>query len=625
MAGIRALLGLFPKTGKYESKRNQLENEYKALIAFKSSKELRQFRELEEEINSEDFAKRKKEIFSLRYKNTDDYQKEQEFIRLKNSSDIKLYYLIHGFEQLKKFQSYEKSAELKKFHQLEEFISSKEFSSAREAASVSSKQKFINSELYKPYEQYHQLKQNAKIIDYYKFQGSKYFAGYTAFINSKQSSKLKELEKEIKSGSSVEKNKLDVYKEIRKSKDYKHYMKLVNSPAKNNYEKVADSDELEAYLELEKYINSDEFKRKRKEVESRTFKDTKEYASFLDYQNLKNSSSVKSYFKFKDSKAYKNYLALKGSDRISKFEALNEHIESEEFTRFKAYCLKSPKKRWLESKEFETFNEYVNTKKSEKIKWFLNNIESPKFEWFRQWEESFFEDFSSGKLDKGKWLTKYYYGDKILKDSYSLSSDKHLITDGKNLKLENGKLHIITRKENVTGKSWDASRGFLTREFGYTSGLVSTGESFRQKYGTFEAKIKIHSSKKIRNAFWMVGKLMVPHIDIANAGKKLVVGNAWKNSTSIQRFTDSVRRNILMKDYYIFSLEWTSDRLRWKINGVEIANTTHGVPDEPMYLLLSAGLETDVKSELLPADFEIDWVRCFKQSVPKKIKKSKPE
>ena len=41
-------------------------------------------------------------------------------------------------------------------------------------------------------------------------------------------------------------------------------------------------------------------------------------------------------------------------------------------------------------------------------------------------------------------------------------------------------------------------------------------------------------------------------------------------------------------DYFIYTLEWTSDKLVWKINGAEVFSQTSDVPQEPMYVLLPA-------------------------------------
>ncbi|MBN1949683.1 MAG: glycoside hydrolase family 16 protein [Bacteroidales bacterium] len=481
MAGIRALLGLFPKTGDYESKLNTLDEEYKELMAVKNSKELHELHELEATVNSEEFIRKKKEILSLRFKQTDDYQKEQQYKKAAKSADIKLYY------------------------------------------------------------------------------------------------------------------------------------KVMNSSDLRNFERIAGSADLRTYNDLEEFVKSAEFLHLKKESKAKAFKASDEYVRFQDYLRLRKSKDIQFFEKYKKSKSLSNFNQLSGSDRLKQFEELEAYVKGDEFNKFKAYCLKPPRKRWMESKEFEILQDYELRKKSEKIVWYFKYAEHKRFDWHRRWTLTFKDEFSGPKLDKKIWLTRYYWGDKMFKGSYSLSQDKHFVTDGDNLLLENGRLHIVTKKEDIKGNSWDTSYGFISREFGYTSGLINSANSFRQKYGIFSAKVRLNAESKLINAFWMVGNSMVPHIDVVKAAKKISFSHAWgdpKDLKSVNKFSYKRGRKRLANDFYIFSLEWKPGKLSWSINGVEVASTTSGVPDEEMYIAFSAGLQTDVNG-ILPARMEIDWVRCY--------------
>ena len=635
MAGIRALLGLFPKTGEYESQRIKLEEEYFELLAFKNSKELRDFHKLEAQISSDEFLQKKKEILSLRYSQTDDFQKEKQFTRLSRKSDIKLYYKTKNSDELKRFQEFEKSKDLKTYHELEEYLDSTEYAEIKKEASLPARQKFAKSDLARTLQQHIQLKRSAKIVGYYRFIKHKAYDHYLRVIEERIPEKVEDLDKTVNSSEfrqklasmnraerkvSSEQQKINELKNIRKSGEYRDYLKLAGSTNLNYYKELHNSEELELFEDLDKFINSDEFKRQRKEIETRSFKDTDAYGRLEQFKTLKGSEPIRFYFKFKASKELKNYNSLLNSERISSFEELEAYVQSDEFKKFKAYCLMAPKKRWFESQEYEILRDYELKKKSEKITWYFKNIDHKRFNWHRIWTETFHDDFSDVKLDNRRWLTRYYWGEKNFKESYSLSQDKHFVTNGQNLNIENNRLHIITRKEQVKGASWHPEYGFITREFGYTSGLINTANSLRQKYGTFEAKIRIHENKDLLNAFWMVGTKILPHINIMKAGKKLVLGNHWGDPTNLesikrtgQKYTSSRSRKKFTIDYFIYTLEWLPGKLTWKINGIEVASTTRGVPQESMYLVISSGLQKHVDG-ILPADMEIDWVRCFQKN-----------
>lgn len=628
MISLRALLGLFPDTTEYEGKKDKLEAEFLALKAFEQSAELKRFKELDEYIHSKEFADKKVEILTLKFKNTPDYQKEKEFLALKNSNDIKLYYKTLASEQLKSFIAIEKSEHLKKFNELHSFINSPKFNEVKAETSLSAKKKFAKSDLAKQLEEYHIQSESEKIKHYYKFINHKYYKDY---IHAKQTGlpeKFETLEKNINSQEFREKKQtltkkefnqskeyelLNEYSQIKTSKLFKHFSELAHSHLKNAYDELHGTSEIETFEKLSFFIKSNEFKNQKKEIENFSFQDTPEYEKLKEFEYLKKTKEIHFYKSFSNSKEYLNYKALFGSERIAVFEKSKDYINSAEFKSNKEYCNKSPKKRWKESEPYQLLLEFESLKKNEQIIRYFKGLKAKKFGWLRVWNETFFDDFKDSKLDNSKWLTRYYYGQELLKDSYSLSYDKHFVTDGKNLEFGNSILKIITKREKVKGKSWDINHGFVPREFGYTSGLINTGNSFRQKYGTFEAKIKFHDSTEIQNAFWMVSKFLVPHINIAKASNKLVFGNAWgdaKDLKNIKEFSKKYKRARFNQDFHIYTLEWYPDRLLWKINGVEVASSRQGIPQDHMYIALSAGLTKDVEIGL-PAEMEVDWVRCF--------------
>ena len=182
-------------------------------------------------------------------------------------------------------------------------------------------------------------------------------------------------------------------------------------------------------------------------------------------------------------------------------------------------------------------------------------------------------------------------------------------------------LRLHTRKETVSGQAWDPALGFYPKEFEYTSGLVNTGEGFRQKYGAFEAKVRMHPSSSVFHAFWMLSDKMVPHIDIfrfsGSKKRRIRMSNYWTNDPAakeVRRNSDDIGGIDFSKGFFIFRLEWYPDKLVWKINNTMVRTEEEGVPDEPMYILFSSGVEDGSGNEL-PTTLDIDWVRCYKLAV----------
>jgi beta-glucanase (GH16 family) len=69
----------------------------------------------------------------------------------------------------------------------------------------------------------------------------------------------------------------------------------------------------------------------------------------------------------------------------------------------------------------------------------------------------------------------------------------------------------------------------------------------------------------------------------------------------------------LSQDYFIYTLDWTKDKLTWKINGVVVNEQTKGVPTVPMYLVFSSSITGKTNGAGLPASMEVDWVKCYKE------------
>jgi hypothetical protein len=631
MASLKAILGLIPKTSEVEAKRAALKREYEAFLDFEKSEELEEFIKLENKVTSAEFAQRKKEIQAQKYKDTEEYRKEQEYLRLKKEKDISNYYKIKNSEELKDLRAFEESDELKKYHQLEEYLKTPEFLKVKEYMALSPKKKFENSDLFKTLQQYNDQRKSLKIRNYLKFINHKGYTDYQSLNNSSRLKEFEELREYVKSGDflsarrsmkksdfklSEEYRKYQQYTGLKNSREFKNYFKLTSMHIYSDYKELHDSQEMEAFNELEKYINSSEYKTEKSRIESQKFQDTDEYRKQEEYNNLGNSKRFKNNFKFKVSALYANYLNLDESDRISQFEDKEKVIQSDKFREVKEYMLLPPVKKLELSDEYKLEQKYNELKKSDKIVWYYQLKDSTRFDDLKKWEITFEDDFSANALDRKKWMTKYFWGDAILNESYALAHERHIYTDGENLEIDNGVLKIITRKQEAKGKVWNPQIGFFPKDFDYTSGLISTGNSYRQKYGIFEAKIRFNKSTPVNHAFWMLSNQVIPHIDIAKAEKKLVMSNFWGNPEErkgIQKKISKLGISRFTKDFYIYSLEWSEQKLVWKINGVTVASSSQGIPNEPMYLILSSGIYKDIKGNNLPATMEVDWVRCYQK------------
>jgi len=375
------------------------------------------------------------------------------------------------------------------------------------------------------------------------------------------------------------------------------------------YKKFETSDELKHFLELEKDVNSADFKQKVSKIKSQNFKQTEEYRKEQEYSQLLKSPMVKSYLKKKDTEEGKS---VTESSEVKKLLELEKYISSASFTDVKKFMALSAKQKFELSEEFKKQQEYIGLVKSEKILWYKKIKKKYPFAWVERWDLSFEDKFESGKPDPKTWMNRYLQGDKLLNKGYVFADDKNALTEGKNLEIIDKKLRILTRREKGKGLVWDAKLGFYEKEFDFTSDMLSSALSFSQAYGVIEAKVKFGNSG-VSQAFSLMSEQMLPHVDIVKFEKgKIFAGNFWKSGAEISKSLTSAGGSKYAGDYHIYTLIWEAGKITWKINGVEFKVQTSGVPDKPLFLVFNSSLKEKGGDSGIPSAFEIDWVRAYK-------------
>jgi Glycosyl hydrolases family 16 len=512
--------------------------------------------------------------------------------------------LITEFEKLHVFSE---SEVLAKYNKLDGLVNSSDF--VRKCKEIKSLQ-YKNSEEYSKEKEFISLHKAKDIVLYFKTISGSSLKRFKEMDGSSKLTEFEALEKFIESPGFREKQKMKPYTfkdtdEYRKFDEFKSLKKdhEVRAFLKSSQkEEIKKSKTILRYEELAAFVKSSEFLTK-KNMKPITFKDSEEYKKLLEYKRIKGSLEIKEFYKFKSSKEYANFLNTDNSARLKRYHELKDYVATPEFKQQKEYLL--DKKRFEKTEMFKEVQEYDKLKKSPDIIWYLKVKDSDKFNVLKSRELTFNDEFEGEKLDTKKWLTNYYWGEKLLKDRYSVESDLQSYTEKENFEVRNSILRITTKPQKIEGKVWSAANGFTSKEFSYTSGLINSGSSFRQKYGIFTAKIKL-GNPDAKSAFWMLADKITPHLDICRTSG----GKVWFDYFPARGNTS--KTNIgsrYSNDYFIYTLEWTSDKLIWKINGTEVFSQTSDIPQEPMYILLAGGLDKPINGI---TSMEIDWVRVYK-------------
>lgn len=359
-----------------------------------------------------------------------------------------------------------------------------------------------------------------------------------------------------------------------------------------SYKEYENSDELKHYLELEKEVKSSNFAVRKKKIHKQKYKASEAFRKEERYNKLMKR--------------------LKGNDKSDELNKLEDYINSEEFIKQKQFLTMKPAERYETTEEYQKELEYQTLKKSEKVLWYYKTKKKYPFKELERWDLTFEENFNAGTLDREKWMTRYFWGDQTMDSSFVLEDDISFITDGDNIEFYDKKARIVTKPGKAEGLAWRAEQGFVREDFEFTSGLISTAKSFKQKYGVFKAKVKM-AGGSVAQSFWMNSNSMLPHIDVARfENGKLYANYFWGKGSTPQKSLSKTAGAKYADEYYIFTLEWSPNKLVWKINGKTFKTQTSGVPQDEMSINFSANLKKDASESGLPSAMEIDWIRVYK-------------
>ena len=199
-----------------------------------------------------------------------------------------------------------------------------------------------------------------------------------------------------------------------------------------------------------------------------------------------------------------------------------------------------------------------------------------------------------------------------------------------NLHIEGGKLVITARKELYKGADG------IARD--YTSARLETAGHFQQKYGRFEARIKLPRGQGIWPAFWLLGDDFnsagwpaCGEIDIMeNVGLEpgkvhgTLHGPGYSGSNPLTGAYTLPNHEALSDDFHVFAVEWAPDALRFYVDGHlfetqtvdSIPSSKRWVFDHPFFILLNLAVGgawpgNPDPTTPFPATMLVDYVRVY--------------
>lgn len=545
-------MGKIKPVEKIEQQRASLENDYREFLRVEESEELAEFLKLEEQVNSAEFKKEKAEIEALQFKGSTESKQLNDFEKLKKAKHLKKYFAVADSQDLKRYQNLQDSEKLGEYNELSKYVKEGQFQKDK-----------------------------------------------------------KEIKGQVFKGSAEEKNLQDLSR-LEKSADVKAYLKLKDPKESEQFRANTKSQDLKKYLDLKTQTESKEFKDRIAYLkDNKKFEKSDAFKKLQRFKSLASDPDVKFYQKFGKSSLYKNYINVKDSSDLKRFNELKEITTSKEFLERKAYL--EDKKKWEKTEAYAMQQKYLEMKKLPHLEKYFKYKNSADFDFFKYWEVVFEDDFSSSSLHPEKWSVNHFMADKMIGSNYSMPGDLQTYTDGKNLKT-GGKLTIEVRKEKHSGTMWKMPAGFIPAEFDYTSGLVSTGTNFWMEDGIMEAKIKFQPVKQLASSFYLMGEKNTPRVNLLEMGVKNRLGFASLNGNGKYEWEGIDISNLKKGQSYIFTLEKSGTTFTWKINDAEVLKMNKQELNTPLHLNASSLVVYDVPGAVLPAQFDIEWVKCYRKN-----------
>ena len=216
------------------------------------------------------------------------------------------------------------------------------------------------------------------------------------------------------------------------------------------------------------------------------------------------------------------------------------------------------------------------------------------------------DDFRTVQLDPAKWSPAYPPGVHPLgcnNEKQSYAPENAGTRDGS----------LVLRAERRTREKQP-----------FTSGMVVSHGKFSQRYGWFEARIKVPKGKGFWPAFWLLpaDKTWPPEIDIMEH-KGRIPDAVWLTLHLPQKGTwqpksvgEEWRGPDFTADFHTFAVEWGPQSMRWYVDGIERHRFSGQTPAVPMYLILNLAVGGDWDGEpdaatVFPSEMIVDWVRVY--------------
>lgn len=599
------LTGKIKSVDKVENQRLADEKNYKLFLEAEKSQKLAEFRELESWINSGAMQAAKKEIESMVFKGSIEYNQLKEFESLRKTKAIRNYFKIAGGNELNRFQRIKESDKLQEYFDLKDYVEGGVFQRDKHEIEAN---KFSGSVEERHLNELAKLKKSKALKDYLALKGSQALTRHLKFVESAKMHRFLEL----KNMPVKEKDARIEFKKLKNDPEIREFFRFEKSTQLKHFNEINGSHIPDRNQELLTETSTPEFQKKVSWLkDSKKLEKSEAWKKYMHYKRVASDPDIKFFLKFEKSPLYLNYLDTHDSFSLQRYNELLALTTSPEFLKRKAWL--EDTKKWEKSEEYAKYQRFLELKKDPLIVHYFKYVNSSDFDFLKNWEVSFFDNFDSKSLDYSKWTPNSLWADRLLGDNFSQPGDLQAYTGGKNTMVSHGKLHIQVRKEKFRSRFWQPHTGFMANDYAYTSDTLSTIRSFWQEGGIFEAKILFNPVREVVSSCYLQGEKNSPVLALLEMGPVCRMGILSRDGEGKPKF-DGVEINNLKKNLsYIFGLEWDGSKLIWRINGAVVHETYRAAIEGTAHLNLTSLVVQEIPGSHLPVNFEVDWIKCYRK------------
>lgn len=238
-----------------------------------------------------------------------------------------------------------------------------------------------------------------------------------------------------------------------------------------------------------------------------------------------------------------------------------------------------------------------------------------------QWKLRWHDEFNGSSLDQSKWKIGLPWRGTDGEGRHHNDLYASYIMDH-NVVVADGTLKLLTRREDVTAKNG--------RTFHFTQGLITTAQSFRHRYGYWEARVKIpvEAGPGLWPAFWTLAEGWPPEMDICEvwtSTNRNHQGLCYRPARGAgagrrvkEQWDDIDRRDVpLPTGWTTFGMEWGAGYQVYNVAG-RVTKRVYGdhVTQDKHYVILNSGVDAQdppTNATVFPNAFLVDYVRVYER------------